>query len=33
MRNFLSYGKSGYACAMGVVILFFTLIVSRSRCG
>ncbi len=28
MRNFLFYGKSGYACAMGVVILFFTLIVS-----
>jgi N-acetylglucosamine transport system permease protein len=28
MRNFLYYGKSGYACAMGVVILFLTLIVS-----
>lgn len=28
MRNFLYFGKSGYACAMGVVILFFTLIVS-----
>jgi N-acetylglucosamine transport system permease protein len=28
MRNFLFYGKSGYACAMGVVILFFTLILS-----
>jgi N-acetylglucosamine transport system permease protein len=28
MRNFLYYGKSGYACAMGVVILFFTLILS-----
>jgi N-acetylglucosamine transport system permease protein len=28
MRNFLVFGKSGYACAMGVVILFFTLILS-----
>lgn len=28
MRNFLYYGKSGYACAMGVVILFLTLILS-----
>ncbi|MDI5971770.1 sugar ABC transporter permease [Streptomyces sp. SL13] len=28
MRNFLYFGKSGYACAMGVVILFLTLIVS-----
>ncbi len=28
MRNFLFYGKSGYACAMGVLILILTLIVS-----
>ncbi|PWI41335.1 sugar ABC transporter permease [Streptomyces sp. ICBB 8177] len=28
MRNFLFYGKSGYACAMGVVILLVTLVVS-----
>ncbi len=28
MRNFLYFGKSGYACAMGVVILLFTMIVS-----
>ncbi|BBC32166.1 ABC-type sugar transport system, permease component [Streptomyces graminofaciens] len=28
MRNFLYYGKSGYACAMGVVMLLLTLIVS-----
>ncbi|MDX3095278.1 sugar ABC transporter permease [Streptomyces sp. ME19-03-3] len=28
MRNFLTFGKSGYACAMGVVILFLTLILS-----
>jgi N-acetylglucosamine transport system permease protein len=28
MRNFLYFGKSGYACAMGVVILVLTLIVS-----
>lgn len=28
MRNFQYYGKSGYACAMGVVILFLTLILS-----
>ncbi|MEU1277143.1 sugar ABC transporter permease [Streptomyces sp. NPDC005805] len=28
MRNFLSFGKSGYACAMGVVILGLTLILS-----
>ncbi|GGO91109.1 carbohydrate ABC transporter permease [Wenjunlia tyrosinilytica] len=28
MRNFLTYGKSGYACAMGVVILLLTLILS-----
>ena len=28
MRKFLFFGKSGYACAMGVVILFLTLIVS-----
>ncbi|MEU9736849.1 sugar ABC transporter permease [Streptomyces sp. NPDC048002] len=28
MRNFLLYGKSGYACAMGVVMLLLTLIVS-----
>jgi N-acetylglucosamine transport system permease protein len=28
MRNFLYYGKSGYACAMGVVILFLTLVLS-----
>ncbi|MBM9507353.1 carbohydrate ABC transporter permease [Actinacidiphila acididurans] len=28
MRNFLYSGKSGYACAMGVVILFLTLILS-----
>lgn len=28
MRNFLYFGKSGYACAMGVVILFLTLFVS-----
>ncbi|MEU8526170.1 MULTISPECIES: carbohydrate ABC transporter permease [Streptomyces] len=28
MRNFLIYGKSGYACAMGVVMLLLTLILS-----
>ncbi|MFD0371736.1 MULTISPECIES: carbohydrate ABC transporter permease [unclassified Streptomyces] len=28
MRNFLYFGKSGYACAMGVVMLLLTLIVS-----
>jgi N-acetylglucosamine transport system permease protein len=28
MRNFQAFGKSGYACAMGVVILFLTLILS-----
>ncbi|QFR00936.1 sugar ABC transporter permease [Streptomyces phaeolivaceus] len=28
MRNFLLYGRSGYACAMGVVMLLLTLIVS-----
>ncbi|MFF0199994.1 carbohydrate ABC transporter permease [Streptomyces sp. NPDC005017] len=28
MRNFLIYGKSGYACAMGVVMLVLTLILS-----
>ncbi|NBM14652.1 carbohydrate ABC transporter permease [Streptomyces sp. GC420] len=28
MRNFLAFGKSGYACAMGVVILVLTLILS-----
>ncbi len=28
MRNFLLYGRSGYACAMGVVMLALTLIVS-----
>ncbi|MER7573503.1 carbohydrate ABC transporter permease [Streptomyces sp. NPDC057806] len=28
MRNFLLYGKSGYACAMGVIMLLLTLIVS-----
>jgi N-acetylglucosamine transport system permease protein len=28
MRNFLYLGKSGYACAMGVVILLLTLILS-----
>ncbi|MFF3613322.1 carbohydrate ABC transporter permease [Streptomyces sp. NPDC002580] len=28
MRNFLYFGKSGYACAMGVVMLFLTLILS-----
>jgi N-acetylglucosamine transport system permease protein len=28
MRNFQYYGESGYACAMGVVILFLTLILS-----
>ncbi|HLL37111.1 carbohydrate ABC transporter permease [Streptomyces sp. NPDC052773] len=28
MRNFLYYGKSGYACAMGVIMLLLTLIVS-----
>ncbi|MGW2563593.1 carbohydrate ABC transporter permease [Streptomyces sp. NPDC001514] len=28
MRNFLVFGKSGYACAMGVVILLLTLILS-----
>jgi N-acetylglucosamine transport system permease protein len=28
MRNFLYYGKSGYACAMGVVILLLTLLLS-----
>ncbi|MFD6415546.1 carbohydrate ABC transporter permease [Streptomyces sp. NPDC060194] len=28
MRNFLSFGKAGYACALGVVILVLTLILS-----
>ncbi|MEU9350906.1 sugar ABC transporter permease [Streptomyces griseoloalbus] len=28
MRNFLLYGRSGYACAMGVIMLLLTLIVS-----
>ncbi|MER5639279.1 sugar ABC transporter permease [Kitasatospora sp. NPDC002227] len=28
MRNFLFFGKAGYACAMGVVIFFFTLVLS-----
>jgi N-acetylglucosamine transport system permease protein len=28
MRNFLTFGKAGYACAMGVVIFFITLILS-----
>ncbi|MCC9310681.1 sugar ABC transporter permease [Kitasatospora sp. RB6PN24] len=28
MRNFITYGKAGYACAMGVVIFFITLILS-----
>ncbi|GGV72643.1 carbohydrate ABC transporter permease [Streptomyces griseoloalbus] len=28
MRNFLLYGRSGYACAMGVTMLLLTLIVS-----
>ncbi|MDH6131584.1 MULTISPECIES: carbohydrate ABC transporter permease [Kitasatospora] len=28
MRNFLPFGKAGYACAMGVVIFFITLILS-----
>ncbi|WP_406302503.1 sugar ABC transporter permease [Streptomyces sp. NBC_00879] len=28
MRNFLYFGKSGYACAMGVVMLVLTLILS-----
>ncbi|MET9952070.1 sugar ABC transporter permease [Streptomyces sp. NPDC006339] len=28
MRNFLYFGRSGYACAMGVVMLLLTLIVS-----
>ncbi|MFJ4949882.1 carbohydrate ABC transporter permease [Streptomyces sp. NPDC088760] len=28
MRNFLYYGKSGYACAMGVVMLLLTLVLS-----
>ncbi|KQV05431.1 MULTISPECIES: carbohydrate ABC transporter permease [unclassified Kitasatospora] len=28
MRNFLAFGEAGYACAMGVVIFFFTLILS-----
>jgi N-acetylglucosamine transport system permease protein len=28
MRNFLLYSKSGLACAMGVVMLLLTLIVS-----
>ncbi|MFE2276780.1 carbohydrate ABC transporter permease [Streptomyces sp. NPDC059454] len=28
MRNFLVYGRSGYACAMGVFMLLLTLIVS-----
>ncbi|MEU3072140.1 carbohydrate ABC transporter permease [Streptomyces laurentii] len=28
MRNFLIFGKSGYACAMGVVMLLLTLILS-----
>ncbi|MGV9562355.1 carbohydrate ABC transporter permease [Streptomyces sp. NPDC003480] len=28
MRNFLYFGKSGYACAMGVVMLLLTLVLS-----
>ncbi|MEY9864495.1 N-acetylglucosamine transport system permease protein [Catenulispora sp. GAS73] len=28
MRNFLTFGKAGYACAMGVVIFLITLILS-----
>ncbi|CAM5376782.1 sugar ABC transporter permease [Streptomyces avidinii] len=28
MRNFLYFGKSGYACAMGVVMLVLTMILS-----
>ncbi|GGW64751.1 sugar ABC transporter permease [Streptomyces lucensis JCM 4490] len=28
MRNFLYYGKSGYACAMGVIMLLLTLVLS-----
>lgn len=28
MRNFITFGKAGYACAMGVVIFFITLILS-----
>ncbi|MET8330768.1 sugar ABC transporter permease [Streptomyces sp. NPDC005181] len=28
MRNFLYFGKSGYACAMGVVMLILTMIIS-----
>jgi N-acetylglucosamine transport system permease protein len=28
MRNFLAFGKSGYACAQGVIIMLVTLIVS-----
>ena len=28
MRNFLYFGKSGYACAMGVIMLLLTLILS-----
>ena len=28
MRNFQVLGKAGYACAMGVVIFFITLILS-----
>ncbi|ROR44361.1 carbohydrate ABC transporter permease [Kitasatospora cineracea] len=28
MRNFITYGKAGYACAMGVVIFFITLVLS-----
>ena len=28
MRNFQTFGKAGYACAMGVVIFFITLILS-----
>jgi N-acetylglucosamine transport system permease protein len=30
MRNFLAFGRSGYACAMGVVILLLTLGVSAA---
>jgi N-acetylglucosamine transport system permease protein len=28
MRNFQTFGRSGYACAMGVVIFLFTLLIS-----
>ncbi|MFF7632170.1 carbohydrate ABC transporter permease [Kitasatospora sp. NPDC008050] len=28
MRNFITFGKAGYACAMGVVIFFITMILS-----